>query len=207
MTDSKKWPNGSNIDVGFIGGTPVQQARVIPYFHLWEQYANLKFRFLINLFNTSARVTFDQGESWSYVGTECRAISPPEPTMGFGWIGEDTPEDEVARVVLHEVGHLIGFEHELQQPAAAFEWNEDAVLAYYMGPPNHWSREEVQKQVFDKLAEPGVSHTDFDPLSIMAYAIPPEFDKKGRGVPFNKGLSERDREFAARMYPKETEIL
>ncbi len=203
MFASKQWPNGCRIAVGFLDGTPEQHARVIPYFREWEAYANLTFQFIGNLDNTQARISFADGESWAYVGTEAQAFGPSEPTLGFGWINEDTPEHEVRRVVLHEVGHLIGCEHELQQPAADFDWDREVVYKYYEGPPNNWGRDLVDQQVFAKITDPAVEHTAFDPLSIMAYAVPPSWDKRGRGVPFNLELSEMDKIFARRMYPTE----
>lgn len=201
MRTRKKWSNGRTINVGFLGGNNVQRTRVQPYFHEWSKSANIKFRFLLNVSNADIRVDFNPNDgSWSYLGTDALAIETG-PTMNFGWLTPDEDETEYRRVVLHEVGHSLGLEHEDQQPSADIDWDIPVVLAYYMGPPNKWSKEDVYHNVIDRLKPEGAEFTPFDPLSIMAYAIPAKFDKRGRGVPWNSTLSVMDRLFISQMYP------
>ena len=50
--------------------------------------------------------------SWSAVGTDAlieRYFPPYQPTMNFGWLKDDTDDQEYERVVVHEFGHVLGF--------------------------------------------------------------------------------------------------
>jgi serralysin len=202
VASQKKWRVGSVITVSFFGGTDTQRGRVQPYFHRWEQYANLKFRFIDNPVFSDVRVAFNPNDgSWSYVGTDCLLVAKDEPTVNFGWLEDQTEEEEYRRVVLHECGHVLGFDHEDQQPAAAIQWDVPKVLAYYEGPPNFWSADDVFTQVINKINDPSEQHTVFDPLSIMAYFVPAEMTLNHVAVPMNTDLSTMDRVFAGEMYP------
>lgn len=203
MQTRKRWANGRRITVSFMGGSRVVRDRVQPYFHEWSKYANIKFSFLTGS-GGDIRVGFDQNDgSWSYLGPDALLVPPNEATMNYGWLVDSSAEEEYRRVVLHEVGHALGLEHELQQPSSDIEWDLDAVIAYYTGAPNFWSREDVFHNVIDRISATGVEHTRFDDKSIMAYSVPKRFDKKGRGVPFNTHLSPIDILFIGNMYPFE----
>lgn len=41
-----------------------------------------------------------------------------------------------------------------------------------MGPPNNWSKEEVDNNLFARFSTDITSFTDFDQTSIMLYTIP-----------------------------------
>lgn len=204
VTMSKRWPVGATITVAFLDGTPEQRARVQPHFHEWCEYANLKFIFILNKFNADVRVSFRGGEgSWSVVGVDALLVPKEEPTMVLGWITPDTDEREVRRVTLHEVGHVLSFEHELESPGEGGpEYDEDAIIAFYAKPPHNWTPEETRRQVLEKLSPVGLHFSKFDRHSIMAYAVPKQFVKEGYdGVPWNECLSETDKRIAREAYP------
>ena len=141
-----KWGVGDSITVRFLedgakrfGARATElQDRVKKVALEWTKLANLTLDFR-NSGSTDIRIAFQDGNgSWSYLGTMCRRIDEPEPTMNYGWLTPDSPEDELRRVVLHEFGHALGLIHEHQNPKGGINWNRDAVIADLSGPPNNW---------------------------------------------------------------------
>lgn len=143
--------------------------------------------------------------SWSYVGRDCidRVPDHRQRTMNFGWdlttpYGYDT--------ALHEIGHALGFPHEHQNPNSGIVWDEDAVYAYFTGPPNNWTRDQTHWNVLRKLSQSEVDGSDWDPDSIMHYQfgrgliLDPSDYKNADLIP-DPGLSQRDKDTAMRLYP------
>lgn len=201
LVKASKWQPGDKIRITFLDGDPELRERVRRVAEEWMQYAD------INLFFTDdpdadIRISFthDRG-SWSYIGTMCRRVRSGEPTMNYGWLTAETPEEEVRRVVLHEFGHALGCIHEHQSPAGGIHWNKDAVYRHYMGPPNNWPPEEVDHNLFEKYDASLTQFSRLDPRSIMMYPIPREFTTDGFEVGWNRELSQTDKDFIAQMYP------
>lgn len=201
LVTGRKWMPGRTLRVGFMGGDAFVQNKVKDYAKQWSGYANLGLEF-VNDPNADIRVAFQPGEgSWSWIGTEALVIPKNEPTMNLGWLTRGTPDEEYSRVVLHEFGHALGCLHEHQNPAASIKWNKPAVYRYYMGPPNNWPKADVDGNLFDTYARSKTQFTDFDPESIMIYAIPPEHTLDGYSVSSNEVLSRTDIDFIGKMYP------
>lgn len=194
------WQSGDVITIGFLDGDPDVQERVRKTAEEWEGYANLKLRFG-DVDDADIRISFEEQGSWSYLGTVCRRIGSGEPTMNYGWLTPDSSDDEVNRVVLHEFGHALGCIHEHQNPAGGIKWNKPVVYAYYGGPPNNWTKEQVDTNLFALYEEELTVHTEFDPHSIMLYPIDKRFTLDGMEVDLNTVLSERDKEFIRETYP------
>jgi serralysin len=166
----------------------------------WTKLANLNLDFR-NGGSTDIRIAFQDGDgSWSYLGTMCRRIKEPDPTMNYGWLTPDSPEDELRRVVLHEFGHALGLIHEHQNPKGGIEWNRDAVIADLSGPPNKWPLSVIEDNIFAKYTD--VEATDVDAESIMMYPIPRAWTLDGFSADLNSELSERDKEFIQANYPR-----
>jgi hypothetical protein len=121
--------------------------------------------------------------------------------MNFGWLFPETANEEYERVVLHEFGHALGAIHEHQSPGAAIPWDKEAVYAYYSGPPNNWSRDDVDVNLFDLYGETTTQFTKFDEQSIMLYPIPEEFTVGDYAVGWNRTLSDTDKAFMGTTYP------
>jgi len=206
VVNTKKWPVGSVINCRFLDGSPKMRKKVQAVAHQWEQYANLQFKFIASG-PAEIRISFyaDEG-SWSAVGRDAlnyRYFPLHQPTMNFGWLRDTSADEEYPGVVLHEFGHAIGCIHEHQQPKFDREWNKDAVMKYFQGPPNYWEPEDIQCNVLDKYSPQGVSATRFDPKSIMLYCFDAELFSDGLGpTNENSKLSATDIKMIRQMYPR-----
>jgi hypothetical protein len=125
---------------------------------------------------------------------------PPESTMNFGWLTDNTPDDEFSRIVLHEFGHALGLIHEHQSPAAGIPWNRQKVLDYYKKADN-WDASTVQANIFDQASASTTNFSQFDPQSIMLYSIPAELTTNGYAVGWNRVLSSVDKQYIGMFYP------
>ena len=122
--------------------------------------------------------------------------------MNFGWLTDDTDDIEYRRVVTHEFGHALGAIHKHQNPSGGIQWNLPAVYAYFSGPPNNWSKEDIDFNVVQKYSMAQLNATKFDPKSIMLYAFPAALIKSGKATAENTNLSSGDKSFMRKMYPK-----
>jgi len=199
----KLWKPGTVLRVRFLGGNPVVQKRVMEAALEWTKYANIRFKFGDDP-DSEIRITFSPGSgSWSYLGTDARIVKKDEPTMNFGWLTPDTPNPDMSQVVLHEFGRALALMNEHQSPNAAIRWNEKVVFNELAGPPNNWTRDQVDVNVFRKFRPADMAiPKEFDPESIMMYAIPKEWTLDGFSCGFNiVALSELDKEAIGRLYP------
>jgi hypothetical protein len=203
---SKKWPMGAVLKCRFLDGSRKMRKKVEAVAHQWEQYANIKFKFIASG-PAEIRISFfaDSG-SWSAVGRDAlnhQYFPLHQPTMNYGWLRNDTSDDEYSRVVLHEFGHALGCIHEHQSPTFTRVWNKKAVLKYFQGPPNYWTPADIQFNVLGKYSPQGLAATKFDPKSIMLYSFDGALFADGLGpTNSNTKLSQSDMTMIQEMYPK-----
>jgi hypothetical protein len=200
LLTGRKWQVGRTLRVRFLEGSPVMQDKVQVYAKTWLPFTNLKLVFG-NDPQAEIRIGFEQDGSWSYIGTDALSIPANEKTMNFGWLTDTTEDGEYSRVVTHEFGHALGCIHEHQSPAANIPWDKDAVYKYYMGPPNNWTKEGVDSNLFQRYSQNITQFSAFDRDSIMLYAVPNEFTIGDFEVGWNTQLSALDKEFIAVAYP------
>jgi hypothetical protein len=210
LLTGKLWPNGKVLGVRFLDGSSTQRKRVQAHAEEWLSYANVAFNWKAGA-KAELRISFsaDPG-SWSAVGTDCLHtdyFAKNEPTMNFGWLKDDTDDTEYNRVVVHEFGHALGAIHEHQNPKGGIVWNADAVYAAFSGPPNNWSRDDIDNNIVQKYSLDQLNATKFDPRSIMLYSFPKELIKgppslAKQGTRSNTDLSTGDKRFIAKNYPK-----
>ena len=191
---AKLWPNGSTIRIGFINGSAAQMNMVQQFSVQWMQYTNLTFQFG-GLAGAQVRVAFNDDGAWSYIGTDALGIATNEPTLNLGWQDEG--------VVLHEFGHMIGLIHEHQSPVGnSIQWNKPVVNASLSGPPNNWTQQMIDHNMYDKYDLNQINGSQFDSKSVMLYSFPASWTLNGFHSDPNDVLSAVDKQFAASVYPK-----
>lgn len=202
LLNEVRWNFGDQIRVRFLEGDESLRERVRAMAERWVApgMANLGLRF-VDSGEAEIRIAFRQGDgSWSYLGTVCRDIPEPEPTMNYGWLTPDSDDGELRRVVMHEFGHALGLIHEHQNPQGGIEWNERAVIAALSGPPNEWDEATIRHNVLDHYSPKAVNATNVDKRSIMMYPIPAAWTLDGFSADLNDDVSEIDREFIRKVY-------
>ena len=200
----KLWPKGKKLRVRFLEGSASMQARVRKYAEAWHPFSSVQFEF-VNSGPAEVRVGFVMdGSSWSAVGTDALNVDwfPANgPTMNYGWLTEDTEDEEYSRVATHEFGHALGCIHEHQNPSTDIPWNREAVYRYYAA--RGWSKATVDHNVFAKFSKDQTQFSQFDPKSIMLYAIPAELlTDPSKAVGWNRTLSDTDKAFIRKVYPQ-----
>lgn len=188
------WAPGTTLRIAFSGGRLADRAAVMKAAAIWMEHANIR---IVQVASGPAELRFGFDKSlgsWSYVGKECLTIPADRPTGNMGW--PDDPGRD-----LHELGHALGLEHEHE--THYIPWNKSACYAFYGGPPNNWSEQEVDEQVLSQLDPATLTETALDKQSIMLYPCPaalltdPSF-----ATGWNETLSDTDKAFIARMYPR-----
>ena len=202
---AKTWPAGSHLKCRFLEGSPTQQAKVMKMAKIWVQYANIHIDF-VTTNDETVRIAFQPGQgSWSAIGRDAlntQYFPKDQPTMNFGWLEDDTEDEEYERVVVHEFGHALGCVHEHQSPNEKLQWNVPAVYAQFSGPPNNWDKATIDSNILQKYSPQGINATIFDRQSIMLYQFPAALFLNHVGTPLNTELSQKDESFIAQMYPK-----
>jgi serralysin len=204
LVKDSKWGSGDRITISFLDGDHGVQQRIKQVAKTWiaPNMANLRLDFRDDTNNTFVRISFKHPGSWSTVGTTCRAITDlSEPTMNFGWLTPNSTQESLERVVLHEFGHALGLIHEHQNAAGGIQWNKENVIRDLSGPPNNWSLDDIEHNMFEPHAKAETNFTDLDASSIMMYPIPSSWTTNGFSVGLNTALSTKDKQFIRQQYP------
>lgn len=210
MEPRLRWPNGATLTYAFHSGdgdglgefsVPVEKALRDEFRKaagIVARYVNLTFRELLphqdDVTPAHIRVEFvDDGASWSLVGTDCLSAPANEATTHIGW-----PND-LARST-HEFCHALGLMHNQAIPNHELHLDPARCYAYFGGPPNNWSKEDVDSQVL-YLFRGAYVGSGFDRDSVMQYAVPDELTTDGKGIGWNQVLSPADIRDLASYYP------
>jgi hypothetical protein len=207
-----KWVNGTVLHYCFFGGTshyavPKKQADAIrDAFAKWKATGiGLEFQEVKQLSEAEVRIGYStaDGDSASSVGREVLNVPLNEPTTVYGW---DLTTPYGRGTALHELGHVLGMEHEHQNPFAGIKWHEQAVYDALAKPPNEWDHATTFHNILEKLSTQQVQGSKWDPDSIMEYEFEPglidepdEYDVNGLTPPGT--LSRADKEWARQWYP------
>jgi serralysin len=197
------WTNGQPLRIRFLDGEPSLQETAAKYAQRWTEGTGLRF-VVTDDPNAEIRVTFAGPGTHSMQGTQALSVPRNQSTMTLGFNRLSLPESEIARITLHEFGHVLGLIHEHQNPKSKLVWDEER-LERYLRPllPPGLTREQVLQQVKAEPDPAGI-YRDFDPTSVMIFRYPKEVFKSGwdpRMERLSTNLSESDREFARLLYP------
>ncbi|MGI8427258.1 MAG: CHAT domain-containing protein [Actinomycetota bacterium] len=171
----------------------------------WAKTANVRFRETGD--TGMVRIArLDEPEDmagyWSYVGTQILGIEKDQPTFNLEGFTMRTSEAEFRRVVRHEAGHTLGFEHEHMRSGLVKKIDRRKAIAYF-DRTQGWTEKETDEQVLTPLSAASIMGTaESDPLSIMCYQIPGAITKDGKAIRGGLDINEKDFNFAALVYPK-----
>lgn len=203
---ARKWPaTGVRLSVSFLDNPSVAlRSRIIAHMNAWGEHANVLFSETEGIGEVRiARINKgpDSGY-WSYLGTEILEIEEDEPTLNLDSFTMRTSEAEFRRVVRHEAGHTLGFDHEHMRSDIVKRIDRAKAFVFY-DKDQGWSRKEVEEQVLTPLAKKSImGTTEADPLSIMCYQLPGKIMKDGKPVPGGLDINANDFAFAKKLYPK-----
>lgn len=215
IANHKTWANGTVLTYhlfadptkyGSLAGNEADCDAVRAAFDAWTAIGiGIRFQEVDQPNKATLRIGFDQtGGSWSFVGRDNLShSSPKERTMNFGWPLTDAYGRDTAK---HEIGHALGLNHEHQNPNSGIIWNIQRVVAYFSGPPNNWSVDQIQTNILDKLPASSVTGSNWDPDSIMHYQFKAgliDHPTKYQTSPLipHGGFSPADKAWALTFYP------
>lgn len=203
-----KWPaTGVELAVRFLDNPPKDlRARILLHMNAWSKTANVRF---VETGGTGeVRIArLDEPEDmagyWSYVGTEILGIEDDAPTLNLEGFTMRTSDAEFRRVVRHEAGHTLGFEHEHMRAALVQKIDRRKAFAYF-DRTQGWTQEETLEQVLTPLASASLmGTTEADPHSVMCYQIPAAITKDGKAIPGGRDITAKDFAFAGTIYPRD----
>jgi serralysin len=199
------WEAGSTLHVAFLDGTTQGKQEVARIASEWMKYANIKLKFHLEKSGTAPHIliTFKGQGYHSLIGSPSRRYaSMGKPSMTLSKVDQMVVRDptQARRIVLHEFGHALGLIHEHQNPHANIQWNKPVVHRHYAR--QGWSKKTVDHNLFEKDKNRKYTASDFDPKSIMLYAIPKEFTLNGFSSQWNTVLSAKDKQYIGMVYGK-----
>src|SRR5207302_1095821 len=157
ISTHSKWLNGTVLHYSFFGGgshfsVPSVQANAVRgAFAKWKALGiGLDFQEVTQLSEAEVRIGYStaDGSSASAVGREVLNVPLTEPTTVYGW---DLTSHYGSGTALHELGHVLGMEHEHQNPFAGIKWHEQAVYDSLAKPPNKWDHATTFHNILEKL--------------------------------------------------------
>lgn len=198
MFTKKFWEPGRVLDVKFLEGTAEQKAKIAEWAGIWSEHANLLFAFDSNAEDAEILVKFGPWGNWSFVGTDSLRNRNHDCTLNI--------HNLIKGTVQHEFGHAIAFVHEHESPAQGIDWNKEAVYRDLGGPPNDWSREKVDHNLFHTYSKSNTQYTAVDQQSVMMYPIPARWTNDGFTVSGKNEVSPIDKAFVGAAYPGATAL-
>jgi hypothetical protein len=189
-----------------MDGSPEDHKLVKESINEWTKYANLNFDYVESNSEAEVRAAFgnlyvEPGATYAFMGMQSADLSSDKPTLYLGLLHEMAEKDK-RRLVLHELGHILGLFHEHQNPNCTnfIEFKKPDIYEFYLRTSG-WTPDTVDAQIVKPYEVP---YRAFDPKSIMMFELPPQVTRyPGPLRPrLNEELSESDKAFIARLYPR-----
>ncbi len=216
LVKDKQWPNGLVLNVVFIGGEQKTLRLIKKTAPLWLDNTGLSFRFYDNLASapkqTHIRVGFNT-HTGSVLGNH-RDYESKYPTMNLFDLTTGRLSDKSSfRLILHEFGHALGFEHEYRnrfwpygnQPINSLIKGcyPKMKLIGYSKMSAYARCQKINAPITDKSA----FLTAYDETSIMNYPMSFTLDDgKEKNIEASNKLSFLDLNAIQRWYPKLTSL-
>jgi Astacin (Peptidase family M12A) len=205
---ANRWPvTGIKLTVRFLDGAAQDlRKRILLHMNAWGKTANVDFKQTSG--DAMVRIArLDSPDSmagyWSYVGTQILGIDDQdEPTLNLDSFTMQTPDREFFRVVRHEAGHTLGFEHEHMRSGIVKLIDRQKAIKYF-DLTQGWTKAETLAQVLTPLKDASLMGTaESDPNSIMCYQLPAEIMKTKKPIRGGLDINPKDFKFAGSVYPK-----
>lgn len=197
---------GVRLTVGFLDGPEAAlRTKILAHMNAWNRTANVTFT--ESATDPDVRIArLDSPRElrgyWSYVGTDIKLPRRNEPTMNLQGFTMKTPDSEFVRVVRHETGHTLGFEHEHMRAELIKRLDRKKTIEYFMQNQG-WTEADVIRQVLTPLEESSLLGSPrADGNSIMCYQIPGDVTVDGVAIPGGTDIDAIDYEMVAKFYPK-----
>lgn len=217
----KQWDQNQTIKIAFLQSSVNYQGQILDPGYTKKKadfvkqiigahmlpLLNLKFQWDVDPENSDIRIMFvSELGAWSYIGTDNLGIKKDQPTMNLGWVDDGTNFDSpqyrgTGIVVLHEFGHMIGMIHEHSRADANLKWNKPVIYKALGGPPNNWSQQQVDQQVFQTYSVDSFNGSVYDPSSMMHYIFPADWFLVNPHLPTVTHPSKLDKEWISKTYP------
>lgn len=203
----RRWPaSGVRLTVKFLDSPPADlRVRILRHMNAWAKTANVLFtetRGTAKVRIARLDAPEDVAGYWSWIGTEILEVAADEPTLNLEGFTMKVSDAEFRRVVRHEAGHTLGFDHEHMRGDFVKRIDRKKAFAFF-DRTEGWTRQEVEEQVLTPLEDASIMGTpDADMHSIMCYQIPGAITKNGKPIIGGLDINATDFEFAASVYPK-----
>lgn len=204
---ARRWPaTGVRLSVSFLDNPSVAlRKRIVSHMNAWGEHANVLFTETEGVGEVRiARLDSPSNMAgyWSYLGTEILDTPEDEPTLNLEGFTMRESEAEFRRVVRHEAGHTLGFDHEHLRGEIVNSIDREKAIKHF-DLTDGWTPQEVEEQVLTPLARKSIMGTkEVDPLSIMCYQLPASIMKNGKAVKGGDDINSNDFAFAKSLYPK-----
>jgi hypothetical protein len=202
LLTSKYWgAKGVDLSVQFLDSPDAETRRkILLHANRWGERGNVRFRETQGQGQVRVARTPGQGY-YSYLGTDVLHIPAGEQTMNLDSFTSGTPDSEYSRVVEHEFGHTLGWDHEHKRKEIVSRIDPAKAIVYF-ARNDGWDEQTVREQVLTPLSDSDITALPTDVLSIMCYSLPGEITVDGQDIPGGTAINDEDAALCAKLYPK-----